>query len=407
MIVYPNCEAVEVSDWNALAEFFCSNTEDGIYYVLDNGLAAYVKFQGLEYLNESSFILVGFSGAVKNSGLSQGPLFSFSGIADKINVPLISFSDPSLMLDSKVTLGWYLGNRYIPNYPEKVSSLLDRIFAKLGKNMVLSGGSGGGFAALNISNMMYNKSNIISVVWNPQIVINNYYKNAVDRYIESSWGDSENDIKNVKVTPEGAKSVFLMDGFDHMHIRRHLRFYLEKQGKPEKNNNNYVFKDSLIVVGDWGKGHTPPPKDLITNKILEASQYFAQFEDYNKDSFDKKVLDFSEENLHHFKRFIKPVVSFFGSCFMLEVQLNSEYIGYQLKFDVVNNLGVKVLSSSWLRNFDNCRAFGDISEFNNIGDDLKDWEMIVIIEDFLGLRKRFTYKFSKVMKKYQAMNKVI
>src|SRR5690554_6790937 len=97
----------------------------------------------------------------KNKGLDSGPFFSFSGIASEIRIPLISFSDPSLMLNADLRLGWHLGNYLIPDYKDKVARFLDALSVSLDKKIILAGGSGGGFAALNISNLMDNKKSVM------------------------------------------------------------------------------------------------------------------------------------------------------------------------------------------------------------------------------------------------------
>lgn len=405
MIVYPDdYKAQEVQCWGKLLDVIVKSEADSDYYIPTNGLAAYVRVRGFSKFDSNEFIIVGFSGAVKNKGLESGPFFSFSGISSSIGLPLISFSDPSLMLDSNLTLGWYLGNKYIPDYVERIAGLLDSISRETGKRLILAGGSGGGFAALNIANKMHQKDRALALVWNPQVVISNYYKTAVDRYIEASWDavDAEN-IRGKKVVSTGVKSIFLMDGLDHSHLRLHLREYLKDEMPLRLKNDYYIYQDSAVIVGDWGTGHTAPPKEIILHHFNEVINNWDDFSAYPKLKMRKKVVDFSVEGFSKtFKVDIKPLVSIVSKNFMVELEVNKKYIGYQLRYEILDGSRDKIMSSPWLKNYHNCRAFGVLPK-NIDRDDFNSWEVKVVVEDFSGKRLSVYYPVNKNIKKYYYM----
>lgn len=365
MITYSkSLDAEMVDDWGELANAFIDSPKDGVFYIPDNGLCSYVKVSGIEFLKRSSYILVGFSGAVSNKGLESGPFFSFLGVSKEIEVPLISFSDPSLMLSSSLTLGWHLGNRLIPDYKNKVSKFLDDLSLALDKKVILAGGSGGGFASLNISNLMEGKERVLAFVWNPQVVISSYYKTAVDRYVDACWEEKDRQyIEGYRVKCNDSKAVFLMDGLDHMHIRSHLKKYLATQGKPVKINGYYLYENSSVLIGDWGKGHTAPPKKLIVRQLKEVMKNWFDFSSYKEVRVSKTVVDFSSDGVFpQMRADAKPTVSIVSRMVMIDNEINKKYIGYQLRYEVVNEAGDRVFSSSWLKNYHNCRVFCSVSE---------------------------------------------
>ncbi|MGP5717792.1 heparinase II/III domain-containing protein [Brachybacterium tyrofermentans] len=64
--------------------------------------------------------------------------------------PIVAFGDPTLDLSRELRLGWYLGNEEV-DLPRAMSAVLQRLARQLGTSkFVIQGGSGGGFAALQV-----------------------------------------------------------------------------------------------------------------------------------------------------------------------------------------------------------------------------------------------------------------
>lgn len=396
--------AISVESWDGFADMLVRNPCDGVYYVAEDGLAAYVKVSGMEYLKYSDCVLVGFTGAVNNKGKDSGPFFSFSGISRELKMPLIAFSDPSLLLSSDLKLGWYLGNRYIPNYPNKIAAWLDIVCAGIQRKLILSGGSGGGFASLNIANLMGEKEKVVAFVWNPQVVIKNYYKKFVEKYIKDCWGDKEA-VGRAEALYSGVKVVFLIDGLDHMHLRLHLREYLKSKGfvgeKVKRIGSYYVCDDTAVMIGDWGDGHTPPPRDLVLQQLKEVIRKWDRFDIYESPFFKKEVLDFSlEGSAIKFKESVNVAVNLIGDIFQIKTDTNKKYIGFQIMYKVLDGNRNKIMSTSWLQNSQDCLAFGSCK---HAGPDLAAWSLVVVVEDFLGNRKGVSYRFGRIIKKYSLM----
>ncbi len=87
------------------------------------------------------------------------------------NGPSLYFGDPGLDLDAGIILDWYAGTDEI-NLHAEIATIVQRYADSYGiKRIVLTGNSGGGFAALQVSTYLENSG---VVAFNPQIVIDNY-----------------------------------------------------------------------------------------------------------------------------------------------------------------------------------------------------------------------------------------
>lgn len=368
----------EISSWRDVVDLVVDERADGVYYLKRNGVCSYLKISGFKDFFDSEFVLVGFSGAV-NQKNATGPFFSYQSMANKISIPLISFSDPSLLLSEDLSLGWFLGNDRYPDYAKDICDFLDFFIEKSKKKIILSGGSGGGFASLNVVNNLDRKESAIAVVWNPQIIVNNYNSGAVEGYL-SSCCKTLPSFRESEVTFKGARSVVMMDGLDHAHLRLHLRYYLEKQGAPKKHGSCYLYEKTKVIVGDWGTGHSAPPKWLIEQQLKNVIMNWPDIIFDDGLSFNKSVVDFSCKGF--FER-LKGCISLkaykLKNSLLVDFDLSKEYVGYQLRFKVYNECGEAIASSRWLRSHNGCSF--EITIQDEEVESVSKWQVSVILED--------------------------
>lgn len=96
-------------------------------------------------------------------------------------------SDPSLYMDSKLSLAWYVGSEK----KNPMSYLVDRIktFAQQlnvsERSIYFYGSSGGGFAALKL---LEHFADSCAIVINPQVVITDYNNKKVDYFLDKCFG---------------------------------------------------------------------------------------------------------------------------------------------------------------------------------------------------------------------------
>lgn len=400
MISYTDSDKkiIELTSFSQLIAVAVSGGDDGVYSIKNDKINLYFMLKGFsDFLETSSAVLIGFTGARKNRGLENGPSFSFSGIAESLKTPLIAIHDPSLMLDDKLTLGWYLGNKYCLDYVNLIAGFLNAFQQSSKKKLIFSGGSGGGFAALNFANKMSDKSASMALVWNPQIILKNYNKKAVRKYIESCFEKSGNMIDS-KVSFCGAKSIILMDGHDSVHLRLHLRDYLKSQGPPVRNKHYYIYGDSTsVLVGDWGEGHTPPPRWFIRNQLDQAIKNWHDLFSYQGLENKKKLpLDFSFEQVRKkFLSLLKVEVVNIEDHISISTNIEKFFVGFQLRYKIFDSSNSLMYFSPYLKIKQGCTVYAKV-ESDKLST-LNQWSLVVVVEDFHGVEKSLSFPFLKVI----------
>lgn len=89
-----------------------------------------------------------FNGAIPARGDKKGPFFSGGRVGPRVATGYVCISDPAVDRDERVSLGWYAG-REDTSTPQLIVAVLDALAEVLERELVLIGGSGGGFAILH------------------------------------------------------------------------------------------------------------------------------------------------------------------------------------------------------------------------------------------------------------------
>lgn len=280
--------------------FIKKNFEDGVYHIKVS------ENQFLDVLihnfsNKSiSKILVGFSGAISNRLNKYPPFFSGKGISESLNLPLVSFSDPTLELSKDLNLAWYAGNFTIKDLPKKISQILNYIANLYNSKLIIFGGSGGGFASIVQANFLEVPTRIL--VWNPQVSIDKYVKEFVDKYYDVAKIDKEfeknwllKDLSKLKIR-ENSEIIYMQNKSD-WHYNSHYKPYIEGMKLEEINDTLKINNKDRIYFyeGDWGQGHVPLPleivKDILMNMSLDKKSLDILFEINIKIENQKKLKD--------------------------------------------------------------------------------------------------------------------
>ncbi|MBP5980589.1 MAG: hypothetical protein KA748_10310 [Halomonas sp.] len=339
--------------------------KEGVHRINYNGVSFSVYIQG-DFFSDFEFFLAGFHGAIRNRAKTAPPYFHFRGVAREINIPLISFSDPSLEKSENINLAWFIGCETEGKLTSAIASFLDEVIVYKKSKVILSGGSGGGFAALNVHSMMNEKGKAFSFVWNPQIKAYDYNDAFSKRYIEacykkefksSPYTEKKNGwhlfFKNCldsKVDFSGVQnSIIFINGYDQNHLRKQIRGILDESSVLDFANSSYKYHDKYIYVGEWGYGHIPPPKKTIVKVIKQINDH----------GFDGISVSFLESMEHSNK--INLIISEASGFKKEDIQLYSIllddkllvrsnlgefYKGFQLKISLVYAETGEVYSSS-------------------------------------------------------------
>jgi len=193
------------------------------------------------------------------SPVTRRPLPYFQGrkVAPKrLNTVLVS--DPSLYLHDDVRAGWFLGNKYCDMRTD-FPAIMDKLDALMGaERRLLWGNSAGGTAAL-----FYAREQDVSVVMNPQTVLTNFTFGRVRPWMDHGWDIPDHDhawwfteeIGDLRKNPPKGRIVYCQNINDD-HVELQLKPLAETLGVSTEAGDDGRFK---LILGDWGKGHIPPP----------------------------------------------------------------------------------------------------------------------------------------------------
>lgn len=215
--------------------------------------------------DQSKTLLVMFHGALEHHAFL--PIFSGSYVASGLDVARVSITDPSLYLSPTLPLAWFAGSYAQPDLQTVISLIVRKLAHSVGaERTIFFGSSGGGFASL--VQAAANPSST-AVVANAQTDILRYHQQHVRNYLKHAWNDDRNRfiesvefsaLKAFRESKNHPKVVYMQNSTDTFHIDGHLNPFL-------KSCN--AASNSYLLLGDWGKGHVPPPKNLM-HGVLEA-----------------------------------------------------------------------------------------------------------------------------------------
>ncbi|MVW73287.1 hypothetical protein [Bordetella sp. 15P40C-2] len=389
---------------NNVAEFLSRLGDKGVHEVDVEGTPLQLYLTDID--RHAQYILVGFHGLVSRTKVTP-PVFYFRGVADAAQVGLISISDPSLRLSQELNLSWYLWNRVDANIAAKIAHLLDAVVESTGKRLILAGGSGGGFACMNVHNHMRHADQALSFAWNPQTDITQYNAAHLKRYFRVCFdAGSDFSIQQIRLALERSgvpyklgdnnihRQLIFINGYDHSHLRKHVRRYLKQAA-------------ANIVIGNWGDGHVQPDKDAII-EVIRALSCDLQLTDIvaRHQTAHPPVLDFRTHNdaLAHQLACRATVISMTSSRKMLRISTNirSLYMGYQLIYRLRSANGQSLFDSGYLMGADTCDAYLELTDGQLRV--LQTANIEVYVEDVLGLSRQFTYSLKQVKAMRKARN---
>lgn len=153
---------------------------------LDEG----IPLDALVVARGTSALVVSLHGAIDRA-TTRLPRFERLRMLLEHNVSLVCFGDPTLQLSEGIPLAWYTGWRGLDVHAE-IAYRLKRIAEMLGASkIILTGSSGGGFAALQISSFIEGS---VALAFNAQTSIAEYRVDGVAwgvqrGYVQTVWDD--------------------------------------------------------------------------------------------------------------------------------------------------------------------------------------------------------------------------
>lgn len=278
------------AEWSSVEEFLAaSRHDDGVHSIRCGELPIdLLLINGAMLTSGKQKVLPIFlSGAVTARRGKPGPFFSGRSIASGMGVAALCVADPSLATDSELELAWYTGSAWQSTQP-LLTALLGGLAKRLHVELLLVGGSGGGFAALFYAGRIGDRAS--ALVWNPQTDFLGYYRNAVRTYLRACFPDGEwPDQQALASTKEvlagrGVSSsivdeyvsgnlprrvLYLQNAQDVFHVQNHAGPLLSKLDVKCIEPATYECRtgDALFWFGQWGRGDEPLPKSTLISLL--------------------------------------------------------------------------------------------------------------------------------------------
>lgn len=220
-------------------------------------------------------VAVGFHGAA-DRGTTEYPYFERVRSRKEAPWSFLLFSDATLAHDPDMALGWFLGKAEI-DLMDAIEVLTRRFVRAVGgSSLAISGGSGGGFAALQLSARI---DDSIALVFAPQTVLWRYHPDDWSRVSSAVFGafdgvDDPSVQDRASVLPtyrRGTRNLvdFVINQGDAHHVVEHCTPFAEIFGLSAAGGSSPDGRINVIPV-ELGEGHLPVPKALFEDSLVRA-----------------------------------------------------------------------------------------------------------------------------------------
>lgn len=232
------------------------------------------------YPKVSKVLVVFLAGAKPQKKEVTLPFFLGRKLASSTEANCLFISDPAFYLTEDLRLAWYGGTVGDP-MQTLLPDLVQYVAEKLGVERVLFfGGSGGGFAGMYLSKQI---DNSMALVWNPQIVLENYIPRIIKAYANTAWKCEVNRLADVMCTNlaelysstlnANNNLVAYMQNFTDHHVQNHLTPFLAAHGIscPSTPQSGWLNSNVYLHLSNWREGHKPPPYAALSRVLREFS----------------------------------------------------------------------------------------------------------------------------------------
>lgn len=273
--------------WNSTDDFLSTPShQTGVHLIEDDEgpLDVYVIGDPLHNPDQPG-LPVFFSGAITKRDGSPGPFFSGLTIARAVGVSALAVSDRTITRHRELPLAWYEGcadDRLGP----QLARFLGAVHRRCGKRLILTGGSGGGFAALQMERRLSGMAT--AFCWNPQTDLLRYSERTTRQYLASCFpeiqlpgGTISNHREELRPALESlglattcwtsdlpmAQSVLYLQNGQDWHVDAHAMPFASAAGLSLTTPAVYQRDGVAMLLGSWGEGHSVPPREVLEEAI--------------------------------------------------------------------------------------------------------------------------------------------
>ena len=251
--------------------------------ILDLGCRLNAKIQ-------NDYLMVAPNGAVDREKLNL-PVFARWNYHSIFNSTILSISDPVLLLDDSLRIGWFAGTKSfdVADFTSKVVVEVAKQLGIASDRIIFWGSSSGGFASILLASKIDGAS-FVSI--NGQSKINDYYSGHVEDYRKVF--DSESSIEQIIQDyplrwsildalsesydqSRATKGVVVQNTIDEMHYLKHYTPFCEKFYLPVEGGKSNRY-ELWSVLFEHEKGHGPETADIAKQIV---SEYFPKILDEN------------------------------------------------------------------------------------------------------------------------------
>lgn len=232
---------------------------------------------------KSDTLVVTFHGATSRQD-TELPRFERLNTMLKYDVSSMFFSDPALQLDPTIQLAWFTGWQ-TENLQWRIAQQITQVAVAIGaRKILLTGSSGGGFAALQVSALLPKST---ALAFNAQTDISTYRINgtswaAVRKYVATVWPELLTAHDSLSHVESGSWSVSVDDRISA--LRRYARkqdnkvyivqnkeeFHYEEHFLPFLELAKRSGKEILHATNAEGTMHNPPRAETFKKAFEEV-----------------------------------------------------------------------------------------------------------------------------------------
>lgn len=216
--------------------------------------------------SRSPRLVVVFGAAALRSSSRSPPFFNGLGLTEALDASVLLIDDIAHQFGEDVGVGWHVGSAHV-NSQTMIPAIIKHVVDQLEcDNVVLTGGSAGGFAALFFGSKI--RCKVMAV--NPQTDILRYYQRHVQLYASRcfgwSSGSSLKEVFNDRIVslPQhladqaNVQAVYFQNDSDTHHVERHA-FPLMRALGMEAQMWDCGYNGIQFCFRNWGHEHAPMP----------------------------------------------------------------------------------------------------------------------------------------------------
>ena len=249
------------------------------------------QLESLIVNQESDLLVVSFHGAL-NRKIYTLPRFERLATLSNTRFSSMFFSDPSLTWDPQIQLSWFTGWEEM-NLHKLIAKWIQKAMKDLGcTRAIISGSSGGGFAALQVSRLIPES---VALVFNPQTQLDKYYVSgklrgissqkkflevvypqllSVDGELPQDWGEKVGERASALKSYSGPieNCVLYCTSPRDFHHRQHYAPFMKAAEEAGNQDRIHTYEY------DDGPGHHPPSTESFLTALEKAVTFTNQDE---------------------------------------------------------------------------------------------------------------------------------